>query len=211
MITEIKKSLKDSGLNRTFHEQGTIYMFAVLVFKRFFYYHMQCEDIYIYAFCQGGWGEHSCPRSATASHSMVVDRTPILPIERRILYHWANCCPVLINCFEQGSWTKHKLWVKMISNISNWNCMSGSVGPGAYWGETKEAQCPRHRITGVCQKVLTKSKVISLIQYICSWKTRFEHGNTKLVYCAGHHLTSVCALSAPFENFIQHKKAWAWA
>jgi len=41
------------------------------------------------------WGERSCPRSATAIHSVAVDRTPNLPIERRKLYHWANRCPVL--------------------------------------------------------------------------------------------------------------------
>ena len=29
-------------------------------------------------------------RSATAIHSVPVDRTPNLPIERRTLYHWAN-------------------------------------------------------------------------------------------------------------------------
>jgi len=32
-------------------------------------------------------GEHSCPRSAMAVHSVAVDRTPNLPIERRTLYH----------------------------------------------------------------------------------------------------------------------------
>jgi len=34
-------------------------------------------------FYRGGWGKRSCPRSATASHSMAVDRTRNLPIERQ--------------------------------------------------------------------------------------------------------------------------------
>ena len=42
---------------------------------------------------QDGWGEHSCPRSATAIDSVAVDRTPNLPIERRTLFHWAIAAP----------------------------------------------------------------------------------------------------------------------
>jgi len=40
-----------------------------------------------FASCRGGWGERSCPRSATAIHSVFVDQTPNLPIGRRTLYH----------------------------------------------------------------------------------------------------------------------------
>jgi len=36
---------------------------------------------------RGSWGERSFPRSTTAIHSVAVDRTPNLPIERRTLYH----------------------------------------------------------------------------------------------------------------------------
>jgi len=36
----------------------------------------------ICAFCQGGSGERSCARSFAAIHSVAVDRTPNLPIER---------------------------------------------------------------------------------------------------------------------------------
>jgi len=35
-----------------------------------------------FASCRGGWGECSCPRSATAIHSVTVDQTPNLGIER---------------------------------------------------------------------------------------------------------------------------------
>jgi len=30
--------------------------------------------------CRRGWSERSCPRSATAIHSVAVERTPNLPI-----------------------------------------------------------------------------------------------------------------------------------
>ena len=39
-------------------------------------------------FCRGGWGERSCPRSATAIHSVAADRTRDISIEKRTLYHW---------------------------------------------------------------------------------------------------------------------------
>ena len=42
-----------------------------------------------FASCRGVWGERFCPRSATAIHSVAVDRTPNLSIGRRTLYHWA--------------------------------------------------------------------------------------------------------------------------
>ena len=37
------------------------------------------------ASCRGDWGERSFPRSTTAIHSVAVDRTPNLPIERLTL------------------------------------------------------------------------------------------------------------------------------
>jgi len=45
------------------------------------------------ASCRGGWGERSCPSSATAIHSVAVDRTTNLPIERLTLDHWAIVAP----------------------------------------------------------------------------------------------------------------------
>jgi len=42
------------------------------------------------AFCPDDCGELSCPRSATMSHSVVVDRTTNLPIERWTLYQWTK-------------------------------------------------------------------------------------------------------------------------
>jgi len=42
-----------------------------------------------YASYRGSWGERSCPRSATAIHSVSVNRTNNLPIERWTLHHWA--------------------------------------------------------------------------------------------------------------------------
>jgi len=45
------------------------------------------------ASCRGGWGERSSLRSATTNHSIVVDRTPNLRIERRTLYHSAIAAP----------------------------------------------------------------------------------------------------------------------
>ena len=41
-------------------------------------------------FSRGDWGERSCPRSATAIHSVAVNRTHNLPTGRRTLYHWAT-------------------------------------------------------------------------------------------------------------------------
>ena len=41
-----------------------------------------------YASYRGSWGERSCPRSTTASHSVALNWTRNLPIERRTLYHW---------------------------------------------------------------------------------------------------------------------------
>ena len=38
------------------------------------------------------------PRSATAIHSVAMDRTPDLPIERPILYHWAIAAPIVTTC-----------------------------------------------------------------------------------------------------------------
>jgi len=40
-----------------------------------------------FASCRVGLGECSYPRTVTAIHLVVVDRTPNLPIERRTLYH----------------------------------------------------------------------------------------------------------------------------
>jgi len=40
-------------------------------------------------FLTGGWGERSCPRSATTIRSVAVDRAPNLPIGRWTFYHWA--------------------------------------------------------------------------------------------------------------------------
>jgi len=39
------------------------------------------------AFCRGDCGERSCPWSATAIHSVAVDRTHNLSVDSRILYH----------------------------------------------------------------------------------------------------------------------------
>ena len=41
------------------------------------------------ASCQGSWDERSCPRSTTAIHSVGVDGTHNLPVERWTLYYWA--------------------------------------------------------------------------------------------------------------------------
>ena len=49
------------------------------------------------ASCRGNWGECSFPRSATAIHSVAVDRTPNLPTGRRTLYHWAIATPYLLD------------------------------------------------------------------------------------------------------------------
>jgi len=38
-------------------------------------------------FCLGGWGEPSCPRSASVIHSVALGRTPNLSMERRTLYN----------------------------------------------------------------------------------------------------------------------------
>jgi len=46
------------------------------------------------ASCQGGWGERSCPRSATAIHSVAADRTANLPIGRRTLKPLCYCSVV---------------------------------------------------------------------------------------------------------------------
>jgi len=40
-------------------------------------------------FLPGSLGQRSCPRSTTASHSVFVNWTYNLAIERRTLYHWA--------------------------------------------------------------------------------------------------------------------------
>ena len=48
------------------------------------------------ASCQGDWSERSCPRSASAIPSVVVDQTPNLPIERRTLHPWAIAAQVLV-------------------------------------------------------------------------------------------------------------------
>jgi len=50
------------------------------------------------ASCRGGWGDRSCPRSATVIHSVAVDRTPNLPIGRRTLNHCAIADDVLVRC-----------------------------------------------------------------------------------------------------------------
>jgi len=44
------------------------------------------------ASCWGGWSERTCPRSATASRSVAVDRTLNLQIDKRTL-HWAITSP----------------------------------------------------------------------------------------------------------------------
>ena len=52
----------------------------------------------INAFCRGGWGERSCLRSATASHSVVVVRTPNFPIgHSRLLF---ICLYVSVKAWE---------------------------------------------------------------------------------------------------------------
>ena len=43
---------------------------------------------------RGSWGERSCPRDATAFHSMSVNLTHNLPIVKRTLCHWAIVAPV---------------------------------------------------------------------------------------------------------------------
>jgi len=59
----------------------------------------------IIAFCRGGWGERSCPRSATAIHSVAMDRTLHLPIERRTLYHRTNRRPrVNVQWKHESKW-----------------------------------------------------------------------------------------------------------
>jgi len=39
-------------------------------------------------------GERSCPRSATAIHSVIADRVANLSLERQTLYHWAIAAPI---------------------------------------------------------------------------------------------------------------------
>jgi len=48
------------------------------------------------ASCWGDWGERSCPRSATAIHSVAVDRTPNLPIRRRTLTYIVATSPLAL-------------------------------------------------------------------------------------------------------------------
>jgi len=45
------------------------------------------------ASCRGSWGERSYPRSSTALHSVSVNWTHNLPIDRWSLYHWAIVAP----------------------------------------------------------------------------------------------------------------------
>jgi len=42
---------------------------------------------------RGSWSERSCPRSATALHSVSVNWTHNLPVLRRKLHHWAIATP----------------------------------------------------------------------------------------------------------------------
>ena len=67
----------------------------------FWWRHLVAGRSLKYASCRGGWGERSCPRSATAIHSVAADRTPNLPIGRRTLKPLCYCRP--------NSW----LWLKL--------------------------------------------------------------------------------------------------
>ena len=67
------------------------------------------------ASCRDDWDEGSCPRSATATPQVAVDRTTKLSIERQTLYHWAIAALVLyfdiISCLKiyLASWSLSKL------------------------------------------------------------------------------------------------------
>jgi len=46
-----------------------------------------------------------------------------------------------------------------------------------------------------CKKVPTTSQVLSLTAYLLPTDLSFEHGDTKLTYCPGRHLTSLSPCS----------------
>ena len=84
---------------------------ACLSFVNFWWRRLVTDRSLNCASCRGGWGEHSCPRSATAIHSMTVDRTPNLPIERQTLYHWAIAAPQ--HCW----WTQSSVLKRTAHNL----------------------------------------------------------------------------------------------
>jgi len=62
------------------------------------------------------------PKSATTIHSVVVDQTPKLSVERRTLYHWAPADPYYIlthfNGFSQSSFIKPYVKVFTFLNVA---------------------------------------------------------------------------------------------
>jgi len=72
------------------------------------------------------------------------------------------------------------VWHSFIANQRrNEGGQGGNNSPGTKWLQGH-------------QKVPTTSQVLSSVQYICFWKTCFDHGSTKLASCPGRHLTSLC-------------------
>jgi len=57
---------------------------------------------------RGSWGERSCPRSATAFHSVSVNWIHNLPIVRRTLYHRAIVAPAQSS--SPMPWCQVMLW-----------------------------------------------------------------------------------------------------
>ena len=114
------------------------------------------------ASCQGSWCACSCSRSATAIHSVSVNWTPNLPVERQSLYHWASpapaissppmsSCHVMLWCavgagaepdifIWGGHWKGPVLQQGELSMVCVGLQCSGMTSRGKFWGATGEAR-----------------------------------------------------------------------
>jgi len=112
---------------RTLHN-SEVFLLVLSFFVNFWRQQLATGRSLICASWRGGWGECSCPRSATAIHSVAVDRTPNLPIERRTL-SLSYCRFQVFQCKQESQCSANFKWPseELESKTRDSNHFSGTL------------------------------------------------------------------------------------
>ena len=151
----ITKSLSWNGL---FHfTSSALKLVSVFFLLNFWWRQLAAGRSLDWASSRGGWDERSCPRSATAIHSVAVDRTPDLPIWRWTLNHCHRFCVVsfrkhgtLIGWLIYPIWRSTKAYIKIVSKISGGGQLPGLPVPGCSPDKTNIIFIKRQKYCTYC-------------------------------------------------------------
>jgi len=118
------------------------------------------------ASCRGGWGKRSCPKSATAIHSVAVDRPSNFPIERRTLYHWATATP-------RRFWITKCYQVVQLNSLWGWKRLSKTSNCFANNGDDGSIYCKLKLILSYLQALNESGQIV------CSSIDEYRKGRNK--------------------------------